>query len=102
MIRVVVQGVNTVDPLPLDNAISAYPNPATDMVQVKLEFSQPYSDVKLRLLDNLGRVVYYKALTQTFSTHVEPVNVSSLAAGTYMLQVETIDGQRSLPVVIVK
>ncbi len=102
LIRVVVHIVNTVDPLPLDNAISAYPNPATDMVQVKLEFSQPYSDVKLRLLDNLGRVVYYKALTQTFSTHVEPVNVSSLAAGTYMLQVETIDGQRSLPVVIVK
>jgi hypothetical protein len=102
LVRVVVEGVNTVDQLPLDNAISAYPNPAVDMVQVKLEFSQPYSDVKLRLIDNLGRVVYYKALTQTITTHVEAVSVSDLSAGNYMLQVETIDGQRSIPVVVVK
>ncbi len=102
LVRVVVLGTNTVDPLPLDNAISAFPNPAVDMVQVKLEFSQPYSDVKLRLIDNLGRVVYYKALTQTITTHVEAVSVSDLSAGNYMLQVETVDGQRSIPVVVVK
>ena len=103
LVRIVVEStVNTVDPLPLDNAISAYPNPATDMLQVKLEFSQPYSDVKLRLIDNLGRVVYYKALNQTITTHVEAVSVSDLSSGNYMLQVETIDGQRSIPVVVVK
>jgi hypothetical protein len=93
---------NTVDELPLDNAISAYPNPAIDMVQVKLAFSQPYSDVKLRMIDNLGRVVYYKALTQTITTHVEAVSVGDLTAGNYMLQVETSAGQRSIPVVVVK
>lgn len=102
LVRVVVNTVNTVDQLPLDNAISAYPNPAIDQVQVKLEFSKPYSDVKLRLIDNLGRVVYYKALTQTISQHIETVSVGDLSAGNYMLQVETIDGQRSIPVAVIK
>jgi len=102
LVRVVVNGVNTVDQLPLDNAISAFPNPAIDQVQVKLEFSKPYSDVKLRLIDNLGRVVYYKALNQTISQHIETVRVGDLSAGNYMLQVETTDGQRSIPVVVIK
>ncbi len=102
LVRVVVNISNTVDQLPLDNAISAYPNPATDQVQVKLEFSKPYSDVKLRMIDNLGRVVYYKALPQTISQHIETVSVGDLSPGNYMLQVETTDGQRSIPVAVIK
>ncbi len=102
LVRVVTRTTNTVDPLPLDNTISAFPNPATDVVQVKLEFSKPYSDVKLRLIDNLGRVVYYNALNNTITNHIEPITVSQMAAGNYLLQVETVDGQRSVPVIIVK
>ncbi|MDQ3015240.1 MAG: T9SS type A sorting domain-containing protein, partial [Bacteroidota bacterium] len=103
MIRVVVEEeVNTNDELPTNNLISAYPNPATDQVQVKLEFTQPYSDVQIRLINNLGQTVYTKTLTNTFTTHVEAVSVRELAAGNYMLQVETVDGQRSIPVVVVK
>ena len=102
LVRVIVKGVNTVDQLPLDNSISAYPNPSSDKVQVKLEFTQPYSDVKLRLIDNLGRVVYYKALDQTITEHVETISVNDLPSGNYLLQVETIDGQRSVPVIVTK
>ncbi len=102
LVRVVVLINNTVDQLPLDNSISAYPNPAVDQLTVKLDFSTPYSDVKLRLIDNLGRVVYYKALNETISQRTENISVSDLSAGNYMLQVETIDGQRSVPVVVVK
>ena len=102
LVRVVVNATNTVDQLPLDNSITAYPNPATDLVQVKLEFSKPYSDVRIRIMDNLGRVVYYKALEGTISEQVETVSVRDLAAGSYLLQVETIDGQRSVPVMVAK
>jgi hypothetical protein len=102
LVRVVTRTTNTVDPLPLDNAISTFPNPASDVVQVKLEFSKPYSDVRLRLIDNLGRVVFYNELVNTITTHIEPINVSQMAAGNYLLQVETVDGQRSVPVIIVK
>jgi hypothetical protein len=53
-------------------------------------------------LDNLGRVVYQKELSQTISNHVESIRTSEFVAGNYLLQVETKDGQRALPVIIVK
>ena len=103
LVRAVVKTeVNVVDPLPLDNGISTFPNPATDVVNVKLEFTQPYSDVKLRLIDNLGRVVHYSELDNTITNHIEPISVAAFAPGSYLLQVETVDGQRSVPVIIVK
>lgn len=88
--------------LPSDNAVSAFPNPTSNQVQVKLDFAKPYSGVKLRLVDNLGRVVYYKSLEQTITQHIESVSVRDLSPGTYMLQVETPDGQRSIPVIVIK
>ena len=94
--------VSTKEELPLANAITAYPNPASDLVQVKLEFTKPYGDVKLRLIDNLGRVVFYKAMNQIISQHIETLNVSELPSGNYLLQVETPDGQRSIPVMVAK
>lgn len=103
LVRIVVDPVvSTNEQLPLDNLISAYPNPATDQVQVKLEFTEAYSDVKLRLIDPLGRAVFSKLISQTVSQHVETIDVRHLSAGNYMLQVETPDGQRSVPVMVVK
>lgn len=102
VIRIVTKGTNTNTPLPLANQVSIYPNPATDDVQVKLEFTKPYQDVKLRLIDNLGRTVYTKEINQSITAHIEKINVSQLTAGNYMLQVETVDGQRSIPVVVIK
>lgn len=101
-VRVVGVTNNTVDVLPIDNLISAFPNPANDKIQVKLEFTQPYSDVRLRLIDQQGRVVFFRNLPQTFSEHVETISVNELPSGNYILQVETVDGQRSVPVIVVK
>ncbi|HEY3386972.1 MAG TPA: T9SS type A sorting domain-containing protein, partial [Saprospiraceae bacterium] len=94
--------IDGVASLSSDQIIAVFPNPGSDKVQVKLEFTQSYSDVKLRLIDNLGRVVYYKALDQTITEHVETISVNDLPSGNYILQVETIDGQRSVPVIVTK
>lgn len=103
MIRVVVSPlVNTNDQLPIDNSISAYPNPATEKIHVKLEFSKPFDNVELRLLNNIGQTVYNKTIRAAITQHTEPISVSNLPAGNYLLQVETSDGQRSMPVVIIK
>jgi hypothetical protein len=102
MVRVLVGEVNTVDQLPLDNLVTVFPNPAIDNFTVKMKFSKPYENVKLRLLDNLGRTAYVHAISQQISEHAELINVANFAAGNYRLQIETIDGQRSVPVVIVK
>ena len=102
MIRLITEStVNTKDILPLDNLVSVYPNPVSDMIQVKMEFTKPYDDVKLRLINNIGQTVLIKTISSVTSSHIEPINVSTLATGNYRLQVETPDGQRSLPVIVV-
>jgi len=101
-IRVTLTNTNTVDPLPTADLITVYPNPATDNISVKLEFEKPYENVKIRLIDNLGRMVYQKELTQLVANHIQSIRTSEFAAGNYLLQVETADGQRAIPVVIVK
>lgn len=102
LIRIVIRTVNTNEELPLENLVSVFPNPATDEVRIKLEFSTPNDDVQLRLLNPLGQVVYEKVLNATISEHTELINVRDLTAGNYLLQVETSEGQRSIPVVVVK
>ena len=94
--------VNTKDELPVNNMISIYPNPVSDEMNVKMEFTKPYDDVKLKLINNIGQIVLTKELSSVTSNHIEPINVSTLAVGTYRLQVETTDGQRSLPVIVVR
>jgi hypothetical protein len=102
VVRVLPATTNTVDQLPTADLINVYPNPAKDNISVKLEFEKPYANIKLRLMDNLGRMVYNKELKQTITSHIESIRTSDFAAGNYLLQVETKDGQRSIPVVIVK
>lgn len=67
-----------------ENQISIYPNPAIDILRIE-------SNVKLlgiRIFDNLGRT----QLTNTGSDN--QMNVSSLKAGLYYLQLETVSGQK--------
>jgi len=94
--------VNTKDPLSSINLISTYPNPVSDEIQVKMAFEKPYRDVQLRLLNYLGQQVYSKTISNTITNHIELINVSSFAAGNYMLQVETPDGQRSVPFIVAR
>ena len=103
LIRIEIdRGVNTTDPLPLNNEVSVYPNPATDNVQVKFDFENAHKNVQLRFINPLGQTVFQKVIAETITTHVEPIDVRQLSAGTYLLQVETVEGQRSIPVVIMK
>jgi hypothetical protein len=102
LVRLIPTLTGTHDPLPSTDLVNVYPNPATDNIQVKMEFEKAYDDVRIRLVDNTGRIVFHKALTQTTNNHIESIRTSHYAAGNYLLQVETKDGQRSIPVVIVK
>ncbi len=100
--RVVTKStVNTKDVLPVDNLVSVYPNPVSNELQVKMDFKKPYNAIQLRLIDNVGRTVFEKVVSLIANTRIEPINVSSFASGNYMLQVETPDGQRSVPVIVV-
>ena len=103
LIRVVQKHkVNTKDQLPSKNLVTLYPNPVSDVINVKMEFKKPLQDIQLRLLNHIGQIVFTKTISTTFAYHIESINVSALAVGNYLLQVETTEGQRSIPVMVVR
>lgn len=103
LIRMVVgESNNTKDPLAEDHTVTAFPNPVSNELNVKLEFGETLSDVSLRLLNPLGQTVISKRIGFNVTNHIEKIDVSDLSAGNYLLQVETVKGQRTLPVVIIR
>ncbi|WP_339614541.1 T9SS type A sorting domain-containing protein, partial [uncultured Winogradskyella sp.] len=67
----------------LSDAISLYPNPATDVIKIK-----NISDLKLegiRIYDINGRLVAHHKVRDTSNN--QSINVSELASGIYMLQI---------------
>ncbi|MBK6944525.1 MAG: T9SS type A sorting domain-containing protein [Flavobacteriales bacterium] len=68
--------------------LNAYPNPATDRVQVSLE-NYTGGTVRFDLLDAAGRLV--QTVTTTNSSHT--LSVAGLPAGPYQLRATLADGQ---------
>lgn len=81
-----------VDKLPstLEGSLSLYPNPASDVLQVELQLEST-TDVQYVITDMAGRVVYYDNSEQV-SQEVVTVDVSTLAAGVYMVSAQTDKG----------
>ncbi|MDR6516120.1 T9SS type A sorting domain-containing protein [Chryseobacterium camelliae] len=77
------QNLSVSDALKLNNGLSIYPNPAKGEVNIKTDKKIKSSSV----LDISGRTV--------LSSTTQKVDVSSLAKGVYMLQVEFADGTTS-------
>ena len=103
LVRVVTNEKGCIDGLEsLSKAekISVFPNPASESTHVKMEFTKTYSDVQINLLNSLGQRILSRALPASVYNHTETLDIRLLAAGSYQLQVETAEGQRTIPVVI--
>lgn len=79
----------------LDDAVDVFPNPATSRVDVAF-YLQAAGNATLRIVSMTGREVaevklgYYSSGQHQFSS-----DISSLAAGAYILRLETNDGPTS-------
>jgi hypothetical protein len=73
-------------------AFSAYPNPANDFITLGFQLDDA-SDVNIRVIDNLGRVVSAKDLTNQSGNNSVTVDVANLAAGVYTISLETAAGK---------
>jgi hypothetical protein len=77
----------------LFNPLKVYPVPANDMLYVKVD-----ADVKsIQLVDLSGRIL---TLSPEISGNVLKLDVSSFAAGSYLLQVETSMGSYAERIII--
>ncbi len=92
--NVVVQNVTGINSVGADNSISVYPNPAKEILTI--ESKQSFMS-EIKLSDVLGQVV-----SQQVSLHVShtKLNVSSLPAGIYILEVRLDDVKLQKQIVI--
>jgi len=82
-------------------AVSVMPNPASELVNIQLDFAQLATTVEVSLLDIAGRTlstdVYNNVQEQTVN-----MDVSQYAAGTYFVHVRTPEGRKTLRLVVGK
>ena len=74
--------------------IIVFPNPAKDKIQLSIPKSIFEEPIIVSIFDTQGRKVFY----QTFAIHsgnkLIPIDISSLASGNYMLNVESAHSHR--------
>jgi hypothetical protein len=89
----------SVNCLPTD-AINLYPNPAKNTINITVLDSKKINSIKLT--DIYGQVIF-SSNNSLFQHNIAQYNVSALANGTYLLQLENVDtGVSSMKVIIQK
>lgn len=85
--------VSTLEPLPAENLVSVFPNPADEQLSLALDLTEVSKEISVLLFDVKGRLVArneYQNLQKETLTY----NVTGIAPGTYFLQVITDQGAR--------
>jgi hypothetical protein len=85
---------------PEGNKISFYPNPVSSTLQLQFEGSKSLGDIRLAIVDYQGRQVLTKQLLDNSGSLSTSVDVSQLAKGMYLLQLETASGTWSEKLII--
>lgn len=80
------------------NAFNVYPNPATDNITIEAEFSE-ITNATVQLFDLSGAKLFFDYVSATTAFNKE-WNVSNLAPGMYILQVDTPVGSQSKKITI--
>jgi len=85
----------------LTNAsMEVFPNPATSFVNININFDEA-TDATLFITDVTGKLVQTQALNNVTNEKVN-INVSDLAAGTYIARITTAEGFKTERFVVVK
>ncbi len=82
---IVVSGQVSIDEIALEYGISVYPNPATEILNISLNYDK---DVNLTLINMLGKAVMSKNINN-FAT----IDVSNLTQGVYLIKMN-IEGKQ--------
>ena len=68
------------------NAISVYPNPASDLIFIDLKGFNTHDGITYKVFDILGNQLY---LSQTINDQLVQINTSNWASGVYLLNINT-------------
>jgi PKD repeat protein len=78
----------------LNNEFSIYPNPVNDKVTIEFRRSNAYKDLKI--MDNLGKVVFQKEIT---SGIIENIDMSKFSSGIYSFMLSGNEKTRVIKVI---
>lgn len=81
------------DPLPLENIVKLYPNPAQDVITLELELERAFDRVDIQIVNLEGKVISEKTLFDVEKENTT-LDVSKLPAGSYLAHVQTEAGRR--------
>jgi len=87
------------DNLVSNNNIEVYPNPAFEELTIELDLEKNYQNLKITLLDRLGRVIYQESHKNQSSGQFK-LNISDFSSGLYLLSVQTDSYQNTQKVMI--
>jgi len=98
----VTEGTGTNEPqLDAANTVVVAPNPVANDLNVKINLVKDAKTVKINIVDINGKVVLARELSNIKST-TETFNATDLANGTYLLNLSTDAGVRSIKFVVAK
>lgn len=103
VLRLHLAGFTNTDNLPVleDGKFNIIGNPTSDLLKVSFELDNPAEEVRLIVLDMLGRVVGSQRLENVLNeTHA--INVQGLAAGTYLVTAVTPEGYRTKKFIVAR
>jgi hypothetical protein len=79
-------------------SVRIYPNPTSDIVNIELTDVRPI-DAYISIFNAAGALMMTEHMT---GTNLQQINVSKLAGGTYLLNIQTDDATTSFKVVVVR
>ncbi|MFM9949986.1 MAG: T9SS type A sorting domain-containing protein, partial [Saprospiraceae bacterium] len=83
------------------NTLTAYPNPAKDVLNVTCKFEQPAQDVVIRVVDATGKTVYQEQKGDGDLNNFN-LNISYLSSGIYHLLATSGNGESSCRFAVAK
>ena len=93
--------VSTEEPLSEDNKINVFPNPASEMINLKLELTETFEEGIVKITDATGKVMNIQSY-DNIQNELFTYDVSQYAAGTYFVQFVSEAGNRTTRFTVVK
>jgi hypothetical protein len=101
VIRMFIDLAVTTDEKPLaDGAVTVFPNPVSDVLNLKVNFDAPL-DATITIAELSGRVITFEDRAGLTNDNLT-FNVANMAAGTYLVRVATKEGTKTTKFVVAK
>jgi hypothetical protein len=93
--------VSSVDDFGLSAGVEVFPNPANELLNIRIDLAESADNLSIRMLNTFGQVVNEQYLGQYLSGNIE-IDLTDIPAGAYMIQVRDGNAQYTHAVVVQK